>query len=51
MKAALKLIPAKTELVVIEGAGHDLKRGKFDVENLVVAKLRALVAAETEHHA
>jgi uncharacterized protein len=51
MTAALKIIPAQTELVVIEGAGHDLKRGKFDVETMVVAKLRALVAAEPEHHA
>ena len=51
MTAALQLIPAKTELVVIEGAGHDLKRGKFDVKALVLDKLRALVASQTEHHA
>jgi hypothetical protein len=26
MREALPLIPARTELLVIEGAGHDLKR-------------------------
>src|SRR5271165_7409318 len=31
IEAALKLIPAATRLIVIEGAGHDLKRGKFDL--------------------
>ncbi len=31
IEAALKLIPAVTRLMVIEGAGHDLKRGKFDL--------------------
>jgi len=36
MRAALELIPAATTLVPIEGAGHDLNRGKFDVERLVV---------------
>ena len=30
MEAALGLIPAKTHLVIIEGAGHDLKKGKFE---------------------
>ncbi len=30
MTAALKLIPAKTKLMTIQGAGHDLKGGKFD---------------------
>ena len=51
LTAALRMIPAKTELVVVEGAGHDLKRGKFDVNAMVVEKLRALVATQTEHHA
>jgi predicted alpha/beta-hydrolase family hydrolase len=41
IRAALHLIPAKTELVVIEGAGHDLKRGKFDIDQLVVAGFKA----------
>jgi predicted alpha/beta-hydrolase family hydrolase len=35
MRSALPIIPAHTELVVIEGAGHDLLRGRFDVEGVV----------------
>ncbi len=27
---ALRLIPAETHLITIEGAGHDLKKGKFE---------------------
>jgi uncharacterized protein len=42
MRAALHVIPAKTQLVVIEGAGHDLARGRFDLERLVVGELRIL---------
>jgi uncharacterized protein len=34
MTAALKLIPGRTELKIIEGAGHDLKKGKFDLNFL-----------------
>jgi predicted alpha/beta-hydrolase family hydrolase len=43
IRAALHLIPAKTELVVIEGAGHDLKRGKFDIDQLVVAGFQSVM--------
>ena len=42
MRAALRAIPAKTQLVVIEGAGHDLARGMFDLDSLVVSELRSL---------
>jgi predicted alpha/beta-hydrolase family hydrolase len=35
MRAALALIPAKKEFMIVEGAGHDLKRGKFDVGKVV----------------
>src|SRR5271165_1975950 len=35
IEAARKLIPAATRLVVIEGAGHDLKRGRFDLHAVV----------------
>jgi predicted alpha/beta-hydrolase family hydrolase len=45
LTAALTMIPAKTELVAIEGAGHDLKRGKFDLKGMVVERLRALIPA------
>jgi uncharacterized protein len=35
IRAALTLIPAKKEFMIVEGAGHDLKRGKFDVGKIV----------------
>jgi predicted alpha/beta-hydrolase family hydrolase len=35
LSAAAKLIPAPTQILSIEGAGHDLKRGRFDVAALV----------------
>ncbi len=38
IKSVLSLIPAPTQLIVIDGAGHDLKRGRFDLA-LVVAAL------------
>jgi predicted alpha/beta-hydrolase family hydrolase len=37
MHIALRLMPSKPELVIIEGAGHDLAQGKFDLDGLVVA--------------
>jgi uncharacterized protein len=48
---ALKLIPAKTELVTIDGAGHDLNRGKFDLHAKVLLPLRSLIATQAEHNA
>lgn len=42
MEAALRLVPDDmAKLSVVEGAGHDLKRGKFDVESLIVDWLRS----------
>ena len=35
MEAALKAVPAPHELIVVDGAGHDLKRGRFDLSPLV----------------
>jgi predicted alpha/beta-hydrolase family hydrolase len=35
LSTAAKLIPAPTQIMSIEGAGHDLKRGRFDVAALV----------------
>jgi predicted alpha/beta-hydrolase family hydrolase len=35
MRAALALIPAKTELVTLDGLGHDLARGRFDATPLI----------------
>jgi uncharacterized protein len=43
MEAALSLIPARTALVPIAGAGHDLNRGKFDIEGLLVRAFKKLV--------
>lgn len=43
LKAALALIPAKTELQVIEGAGHDLMKGAFDLGERVVREFARLV--------
>jgi hypothetical protein len=48
---ALKMIPAKTELITVEGAGHDLNRAKFNLTDAAIATLRALVAPQAEHHA
>lgn len=39
LRAAIALIPAPVELIDIEGAGHDLKRGKIDVERIAQALL------------
>jgi uncharacterized protein len=47
---ALKMIPAKTELIPVPGAGHDLNRAKFALADVVIAHLRALVASQAEHH-
>jgi uncharacterized protein len=44
MRAALGLIPARTELIAVPGAGHDLIRGKFDLARLVVDPFRRLLA-------
>lgn len=42
LDAAIEAIPAQTRLSVIEGAGHDLKRGRFDLAPLpdALAQLR-----------
>jgi predicted alpha/beta-hydrolase family hydrolase len=35
LQTALTLIPALTNLVILNGAGHDLKKGRFDLFELV----------------
>ncbi len=40
LRLALALIPAPTELIPVAGAGHDLKRGRFDLGPVVAALLR-----------
>lgn len=42
MQQALSLIPARTALVPIAGAGHDLNRGKFDIDGLLVREFKGL---------
>jgi predicted alpha/beta-hydrolase family hydrolase len=37
LEAAVALIPAPTTVIAIEGAGHDLKRGKFDLAPVITA--------------
>ena len=37
MEAALAAIPAPHRLIVVDGAGHDLKRGRFDLSPIVHA--------------
>jgi predicted alpha/beta-hydrolase family hydrolase len=34
LRSAIALIPASTRLVIVGGAGHDLKRGAFDLTQL-----------------
>ena len=35
LEAAVSLIPAATRVIRIEGAGHDLRRGRFDLATVV----------------
>jgi uncharacterized protein len=37
LRAAISAIPAPTRLISIDGAGHDLKRGRFDLAAVVEA--------------
>ena len=39
MRPALALIPAATRLIAIDGAGHDLRRGRFEIAPVVAAVL------------
>jgi predicted alpha/beta-hydrolase family hydrolase len=34
LRAAIALIPAHAQIVEVEGAGHDLKKGKFELSRL-----------------
>jgi len=36
LRQAVRTIPAPTEVLAIEGAGHDLRRGRFDLGAVVV---------------
>jgi predicted alpha/beta-hydrolase family hydrolase len=41
LRGAISAIPALTEMITIDGAGHDLKRGRFDLGSVVAAVSRA----------
>jgi predicted alpha/beta-hydrolase family hydrolase len=45
---ALKMIPANTELIAVEGAGHDLNRAKFALTSTVIENLGRLNAYPTK---
>jgi hypothetical protein len=51
MRAALETIPARKELVVLDGLKHDLGRGRFDIAQLPLQLARLLAAVQSEHHA
>jgi len=40
LRAAIAMIPAPTELIPVERAGHDLKSGRFDFAPVVATALR-----------
>jgi uncharacterized protein len=44
LRAAVGLIPSPTRIITVDGAGHDLKRGRFDLA-VVVEALLALMPA------
>jgi len=43
IRDALRLIPARVELLTVEGAAHDLKRGGQQIKAAIAEHLRALV--------
>lgn len=43
MRQAMSAIPSQAQLVVVEGAGHDLKRGRFDLTSTVLEPFAAVV--------
>jgi predicted alpha/beta-hydrolase family hydrolase len=40
LREAIALIPAATEMIAVDGAGHDLKRGRLDLSPVLDATLR-----------
>ena len=41
LEAAVALIPARTQVIVIERAGHDLRRGRIDLSAVVAAAMES----------
>ena len=50
MQSALPLVAAPTQLVTIEGAGHELARGQFEIQTLVVHPFQALALSPRNPH-
>ena len=42
IRNAVTLIPARTAVTIVEGAGHDLKRGNLDLAAAVIGPFRSL---------
>jgi len=42
LRTATAVMPAPTRLIAIDGAGHDLKRGRFDLVQVVSALLAVI---------
>jgi predicted alpha/beta-hydrolase family hydrolase len=40
LREAIAAIPGPTELIPVNGAGHDLKSGRFDLARIVAAAVR-----------
>lgn len=43
LRAALELIPARTALSEVEGAGHELAHGKFEIAETILLPFRELL--------
>jgi predicted alpha/beta-hydrolase family hydrolase len=39
LRAAVELIPSPTRIIAVDGAGHDLKRGRFDLASVAATLL------------
>jgi predicted alpha/beta-hydrolase family hydrolase len=44
LRDAISLIPASTEMITVKGAGHDLRRGRFDLAPVLAAVERLVHA-------
>jgi predicted alpha/beta-hydrolase family hydrolase len=43
LQEAIKLIPAPVSLSLVEGAGHDLANGKFDLDKFITAAIEECI--------
>ncbi len=47
LRTAISIIPAWTQLCIVPGAGHELHKGRFDLQAYVVNPLQRLESSET----